>query len=118
MLQPIIIIFILLGIYKIIDRNHHGKPKIIWWLVPIFVLISSAIALIIQYVIMRNGVSLLVGVISYLFYFATPFILLKIFHKYTSKQAVRYSMWVPLVALIVDVGIGISYGIVLDLKSA
>ena len=106
MIQVAIMALILVGIYKIIDRNkpESNEPQIDWWMTFAFVLAPAFLIFLITIGILSAELSPSLVLVAYSLYFIVPFIYLKSMLDYTSKQSAKYAVWVPVVAVVVEVG--------------
>jgi hypothetical protein len=105
MIQVAIMALILVGIYKVMDRNkpESNEPQIDWWMAFAFVLAPGFLIFLITIGILSAELSPTLLLAAYSLYFVVPFFYLKFMLDYTSKQSAKYAVWVPIVAIVVEV---------------
>lgn len=108
MIQAAIIAVMLLGLFKVIDRNRD--PKIDEWEAIVIGAAPAMIAWVIALVIGMLGLPEYLNLFGFLAYLVAPYLILTKQFEYPSKRAIFYSAFVPVVAIVSEVIIG--FGIV------
>ncbi|WP_445363622.1 hypothetical protein ACJJIQ_02665 [Microbulbifer sp. ANSA003] len=113
MLQAAIIALILIGIYKLIDRNkaQSSDPDIDWWVAFTFVFVPMILIFIISLVVIGNAFSEIIILSAYSLYFIIPFIYLKKILGYSAKKSLKYSVWVPVTVLAIEIPYTLFFGL-------
>ena len=96
---------VLLGIYKLID---HKKPEsddadIDWWVTVSFVLAPMFLVFMIGSMISSAGLAVELFLLAYSLYFFIPFLYLIGLMDYSVKKWFKYAIWVPLVAIVIEI---------------
>ncbi|MCX2833077.1 hypothetical protein [Microbulbifer thermotolerans] len=106
MLQAAIVGLILLGIYKFIDRNRVPEdfdPEVDWWMAFAFAFGPMILIMILSGALAILHLPTEMAIVGYLFYLIVPFCVLKYMLDFKAKRAAIYAVWVPIVAVSLEV---------------
>ena len=99
--------FILLGIFKILDKHYEKKDDLhvpIDWYMSFALVIVSTIAIVAFNVLVAQfNLPAVYRNLGYLIYLIIPFFVLKILFDYHSKKSFIYVIWIPFVALLAQI---------------
>jgi len=115
MLEVAIIAFILIGVYKLIDRNkpENDDPKIDWWVALAFVFSPLLLIFFINIGVSALELSPFIVLVAYSLYFIIPYFYLKSMLDYSPRDSFRYAAWVPVVVIVVEIPLGLLFGVFL-----
>ncbi len=99
--------FILLGIYKLLDKRYLKKDDfhaVVDWYMSFAVVIASTVAIAIFNIAVSSfELPSMLMLLSYSFYIFVPFLILKLMLDYKPMKALAYSIWVPFIAIIAEI---------------
>ena len=106
--------FILLGIYKLLDKRYLKKDDfhaVIDWYMSFAVVIASSVAIAIFNIAVTSfGLPAILVFLSYSLYLFVPFLILKLMLDYKPKKAFAYAVWVPFIAVIAEIPFILLFG--------
>lgn len=107
MIQGAIGGLILLLIYKFLDKNKANElePKVDWWMALLFIWIPGVLISISFAILALFELPTWPSLFGYLLYFLVPFLMLFRWLDYQLNRAVKYALWVPLIAIITEIPI-------------
>ncbi len=105
MIHAIVCALILIGVFKFVDRNRvpgEFDPVLDWWMALVLVIAPS---ILIGFSNIGIAAAELPGYLILAFYplyFLVPFLTLKLALGFTAKRASIYSIWVFVVAILIE----------------
>ena len=101
MLQAAIGALVLIGIYKFM--NSHSDYEVSWVMAFLFILAPGFLIFLCSIVISYFDLNPALVLACYIFYFVVPFAYLKLLLDYQTKPAFKYSIVVPVVAVLTEI---------------
>lgn len=97
---------ILIGVFKFLDRIRQREdfdPQVDWWMAFVFVYVPSLLIFLLRIGLGIAELPQSLALTGYLFYFFVPFVMLKFMLGFESKRAVLFSIFVPIIVLLLEV---------------
>ncbi|WP_394175209.1 hypothetical protein [Thalassotalea litorea] len=99
--------FILIFIYKFLDKKHLQSEElhveVDWWLAFAVIFASSMAIAVFNIGITSMQLPEITAFAGYILYLVIPFAILKLMLDYGAKKAITYAIWVPFVAIVAEI---------------
>lgn len=106
MIQAAVAAFLLLGVYKLIEKKPvEGEfhIKVDWWLAFAFVLVPAILIFVVGIAVAAAAITPAFILPAYVLYFIVPFLVMKLWLDFKTSEALKLALCVPVVAIAIEI---------------